>query len=239
MKIKVIIPNSSIEFRDEQIQERKKAVGYDTEIDVICLPKGPESIESSADDVFAAPYVLDEIQRAEKEGYDAVTIDCAADVSIRAAKETACIPVTSGGEASLLFALALGDKFSVITVLPATAHSIKHNIRSYCLEDRLASVRSVNIPVLELHDTERLKKVLKKEIKKAIYQDGAEVIVLGCTGMSPVARALNQEFEKVPIIDPAVAAIKLAESLVQMGIMHSKLSFETPPKKRLRNFQKR
>lgn len=233
MRIKVIIPNSSEEFRDEQADHRRQVAMEGTSVDVICLPKGPVSLESSADEAYAAPYLLDEIKKAEKEGYDAVTIDCAGDPALRAAREIANIPVVSGGEASRLLALALGDKFSVITVLSNTVDIIKSNIIASQLDGRLASVRSAEVPVLELKDRERAKASILREARKAIEEDGADVIVLGCTGMAKLAKEIQEELG-VPVVEPATAAIKLAEMLVQMGLSHSKISFKIPPEKEIK-----
>ena len=77
MRIKVIIPNSSEEFRNEAVNHRKQVATPGTAIDVVCLSKGPVSMESFADEGYASPHLLDEIKKAEAEGYDAVTIDCA------------------------------------------------------------------------------------------------------------------------------------------------------------------
>lgn len=233
MRIKVIIPNSSEEFRDEQADHRRQVAMEGTSVDVICLLKGPVSLESSADEAYAAPYLLDEVKKAEKEGYDAVTIDCAGDPALRAAREIANIPVVSGGEASRLLALALGDKFSVITVLSNTVDIIKSNIVASQLDGRLASVRSAEVPVLELKDHERAKASILREARKAIEEDGADVIVLGCTGMAKLAKEIQEELG-VPVVEPATAAIKLAEILVQMGLSHSKISFKTPPEKEIK-----
>lgn len=215
------------------MEERRKAAGPEVEVDVVCLSHGPESIESAYDDVFAGPYVIEEVRRAEEEGYDAVTIDCAADVAIRAVKEAARIPVVSAGEASLVYALVLGDRFSVITVLEETARAIEHNVGAKGLRDRLASVRAINIPVLNLNNHERTAKALLEISRLAIAEDRADVIVLGCTGMSPLARQMAVELP-VPVIDPAVAAIELAKSLVAMGLSHSKRAFPFPRPKAIR-----
>lgn len=233
MRLRVIIPNSSEEFRVGQVEERRRAGGPGVYVDVICLSHGPESIESSYDEIVAGPYVLEEVQRAEREGYDAVTIDCAADVAIRAVKEVARIPVVSAGEASIIYALALGDRFSVVTVLQETARLIEHNVGAKGLRDRLASVRAINIPVLDLENYERTTRTLLEVSRLAIAEDGADVIVLGCTGMSPVARQMAAELP-VPVVDPAVAAIELAKSLVAMGLAHSKTAFLSPRPKRIK-----
>jgi len=233
MKIKVIIPNSSREFRDEQADHRRSITSSGTQVDVVCLDRGPVSIECAADDVNAAPYMLDEIKKAEKEGYHAVTIDCAMDPSPRAVKEITRLPVVIGGEASRALALLLGDRFSVITVLPNTAKVIEANIVASGLESRCASVRSAEIPVLELNNYGKTKRRLLVEAKKAIQEDGAEVIVLGCTGMAKLAKELQSELG-VPVVEPATAAIKIAEILVQMGLTQSKLSYPPPPKKEIK-----
>ncbi len=232
MKIKVILPNSSPELARDRIEDRKAIAGKDTEIEVICLPKGPVSVENASDEARAIPYILDEIKRAEKEGYDAVTIDCAGDPFPRAIKETATIPVVIGGEASRLLAMVLGDKFSVITVLPSGCDLFRHNVEASGMGSRLASVRAIDMPVLELLDHEKAKDAILNEAKKAIEEDGAHVIILGCAGMSSILTYVQQQLQ-VPVIDPGGAAIKIAESLVALRLTQSKHCFPTPPPKKI------
>jgi len=232
MKIKVIIPNSSTKFRDSQVEERKKAAAPGNEVDVVCLTHGPVSIEASYDEALAAPYIIEEVKKAEEEGYDAVSLDCAMDTIVRAAREAVKIPVTSAGEASYLLALGLCRKFSVVTVLKSTAEAIKENISKYGFENRVASVRVANIPVLDLKDEKKAFKTILAEAKLALEKDEAEVIVLGCTGMSSLTQKLQKELE-VPVIDPAVASLKLAEIYVSMGLTASNRTYEIPPEKEI------
>jgi allantoin racemase len=227
MKIKVVIPNASVEFRDSQIEERKKAAWSGTEIEVVCLSHGPVSIEAAYDEALAAPYIIEEVKKAEGEGFDAVSLDCAMDTAVRAAREAVRIPVTSAGEASYLLAMNLCRRFSVVTVMKSTADDIKENICKYGFEGRVASVRSAEVPVLDLNDEERALKGILKEARKAIEIEKAEAIVLGCTGMSSLTKRLQKELN-VPVIDPAVASLKLAEVLVTMGLTTSSIAYETP-----------
>lgn len=224
IKIKVLIPNSSEEFRDSQIEERKKAALRGTEVEVVCLPHGPVSIESAYDEAMAAPYIIEEVKKAEAQGFDAVSLDCAMDTVVRATREAVRIPVTSAGEASYLIAMSLCRRFSIVTVLKSTANEIRENIRKYGFESRVSSVRCADVPVLELNNEEKAYRAILKESKIAIEEEGAEVIALGCTGMSPLARRLQKEID-VPVIDPAVAALKLAEIFVSMGITTSRLAY--------------
>lgn len=232
INIKVIIPNSSTEFRDSQIEERKKAAAPGSEVEVICLAHGPVSIEAAYDEALAGPYIIEEVKKAETEGFDAVSLDCAMDTVVRASREAVNIPVTSAGESSYLLALGLCSKFSVVTVLRSTADAIKENIRKYGYESRVASVRYADIPVLDLQDENKAFDAILKESKIAIEHEGAEVIVLGCTGMSSLTQRL-QESLGVPVIDPAVASLKLAEIYVSMGLTTSKIAYESPSEKKI------
>jgi allantoin racemase len=63
--------------------------------------------------------------------------------------------------------------------------------------------------------------LLAEECRKAIKEDGAEAIVLGCAGMSDLANELSEELN-VPVIDGVAAAVKLAESLHQLNLVTSK-----------------
>ncbi len=233
VRIKIILPNSSPELAKDRINDRKAVAGRETEIEVTCLPKGPVSVETASDEARAIPYILDEVKRAEEEGYDAVTIDCAMDPFPRAIKETVTIPVVLGGEASRLMAMVLGDKFSIITMLPSAADVIRENVESSGAGSRLASVRAINLSVLELLDHEKAKKAILREARKAVEEDGAHVIILGCAGMSPIIRHVEEQLQ-VPVIEPGGAALKLAEALVSMGLAQSKRCFPTPPRKEIK-----
>jgi len=230
MRIKVIIPNASVPFRDSQIEERKKTASPGTQVEVDCLPHGPVSIESAYDEAMAGPHIIAEVQRAEAEGFDAVSLDCAMDTVVRAAREAVSIPVASAGEASYLAAMGLCIKFSVVTVLKSTADAIRDNIRKYGFEGRCASVRYARIPVLELSDEEKSFTAIAAEARRALAEDGAECIVLGCTGMSSLAGRLMSSLG-APVVDPAVAALKMAELYVEMGLSSSKIAFEKPSEK--------
>lgn len=230
MKIRVIIPNASVAFLQTQEEERRRAAGHGVEVTTVCLPSGPVSLESGVDDALVAIPLLQESRKAEQDGCDAIVIDCAADPSVRAVREYVGIPVVSAGEAAFQYALGLGDRFSVVTVLPNTARLIEDRLRAYGLLSRVASVCYADVPVLGLEDMSHASERILKQARIAIDSDGADVIVLGCTGMSPVTRHLQQNLE-VPVVDPATAALTLAESLVRMGLTHSRRCYPIPPAK--------
>jgi allantoin racemase len=83
-------------------------------------------------------------------------------------------------------------------------------------------VRASDIPVLQLEDpaSGAIGK-LRAEIERALAEDGAEAIVLGCAGMTDLAREL-QDIYGVPVVDGVAAAVKQAEALVSLGLSTSK-----------------
>jgi allantoin racemase len=224
MKIRVIIPNSSEPFRAGQEEDRKKAASAGVEVEVVCLQEGPESIESALDEALAGPHIIGEVVRAAQEGCDAVSLDCAMDTVVRAAREAVDIPVVSAGEASHLLALGLARRFSIVTVMDSTAEAIRENLAKTGLDRRAASVRAAHVPVLELADQERAFTAILAQARLALEEDGAQAIVLGCTGMSQVAARLQKELG-VPVIDPAEASIQLAEVYVRMGLSGSRAAY--------------
>ena len=76
--------------------------------------------------------------------------------------------------------------------------------------------------------------------EKAVIQDGAHILVLGCTGMIGVARQLQDALHArglhVPVLDPPGVAIKMAEMLSDLELAQSKLSYPLPPKKALTGY---
>ena len=229
------LSNDELERRQREYSERRKKLYKlcpETEVDSVGIEKGPSSIECRYDEILAIPEIVKRVSEAEREGVDACVINCFGDPGVRASREVAKMLVMGPCESSLLVAASLCNKFSVITVLKSVVGLIEENAKIYGLYDKLASVRAVDIPVHELHrDDERTARALFEEGKKALEEDGAEVLVLGCTGMTGMAERLSKELG-VTVIDPLPTAMKFAETLVALGLCHSKLAFPIPPEKK-------
>ena len=62
-------------------------------------------------------------------------------------------------------------------------------------------------------------------------EDDAEAILLGCAGFTQFADELERELE-IPVLDGVVCAVKMAESLVELGKTTSKYKTYRPPEKK-------
>lgn len=235
MKICAVIPILKKKvFEEVTYRELKAAARPDVEITVVSLEKGPASIESMYEEEVAAPWILQKVKEAEEKGFDAVIIDCMGDPALEAAREIVSIPVVGPCESSMMIASMLGDKFSVVTILKRLVPLFWRKVKSYGLEGKTASVRSIEVPVLELEEKrEEVKAALLRESKKAIEEDGADVIILGCTGLIGMAEELKESLG-VPVVDPGTTPLKVAEILVDLKLSQSKVVYSEPPKKEIR-----
>ncbi len=231
--IYIINPLTDKEFEEMTIREVEPAASAETQLRVVSLDKGPASIECRYDEVIAAPYVVKKVREVADKA-DAIIINCFGDVAVDAAREVTDVPIIGPGSSSMALAQLLGHNFSVVTVLSRLAPLI-NKIAAKLGTTKLTSVRAVDMPVLELKDRPKTVEKLTKESIKAIEDDRAHVIVLGCTGMAGLADQVKHELANqgynIPVVDPLVVALKLAEILVDMKTSQSRLTYPPPPEK--------
>jgi len=80
------------------------------------------------------------------------------------------------------------------------------------------------LSVLELeNDLEATKERLIHVGRKAVEEEGAEVLCLGCAGMALMDKAV-EEAVGVPVLDGTVCAIKIAEGMHAYGLKTSKVA---------------
>lgn len=213
----------------------------DLKISHSLLEVGPSSIESEFDEALAAPDTIRVAIEAEDAGANAVIIDCMGDPGINACREAVSIPVLGAGQTAMHLANMLGHRFSFVTVLDRIKPMIDKIIGSYGLSQKYASFQSIDVPVLELaHDISALNAALSEKAIVSIEEDGADVIILGCTGFFGCADAIRATLLKagydMPVIDPIPVAVHMAEALIKSGLSHSKVSSPAPSTKVVRGF---
>ena len=220
MRILVVNPNTTASMTRKIGQAAEAAASPGTTIGAVNPEFGPASIEGYYDEVFSIPGLLAEIQKAPDA--DAYVVACFDDTGLDAARCLTAAPVVGIGEAAFHLASLVGGQFSVVTTLSRSVPAIEHNLVKYGLASRCARVRASDVPVLDLEipgSDGRAR--ISAEIGRAIAEDRAEAIVLGCAGMADLAAALSRE-HGVPVVDGVGAAVKLAESLVSLGLRTSK-----------------
>lgn len=205
------------------------------------IDAGPGSIECEFETAICVPDTILKIVEAERDGVDAVVIDCMADPGLRAARETVRIPVVGPSQASMHVAAMLGHRFSVVTVMRRLRAQFENAAAIHGLSQRLASVRHVDIPVLELEsDLGATVESLVEQARLAVELDGAEAVIFGCTGLMGCAGAVRAGLLAhgidVPVVDPIPTAVNVAAALVRSNLTQSALTYPPPPVKAISGY---
>jgi allantoin racemase len=229
MRIMVINPNSTAAMT-AQIRKTAEGCALATTVIEAVNPAGtPRSIEGHADEARAVPAMLDLIEAGQDRGAQGFVIACFDDPGLAAAREVARGPVVGICQAAVQVAVTIASRFSIVTTLPRSVPIIEDLVAQYGATPRCRSVRAVDMPVLSLEaEPARAEARLLREIEAARDIDGAEVVILGCAGMSDLCDRLAAQ-SGMPVIDGVVAAVKLVEGLVGAGYATSKLgSYDFP-----------
>jgi len=217
MRILIINPNS-----DPKMTEaiRKSATDFaEDRFEVLCelTPGAPKFIETYGDDVTAAAGILQLVERFEAE-CDAIVVACHGDPNLDAIKEKTNKPVVGIGEASMKIASMLGHSFSVVTTAKRSIPPKEVQARKYHLQDLLVSVRAPDSDASDCGDEQ----LFLDLAKAAVEEDLAEVIVLGCAGLTGMDKMIQGKLG-VPTLDGVVCALIVAEGLVRYGASTSKV----------------
>ena len=229
MELLVVNPNTTASMTEKIATAARRVAAPGTRIEAVNPTMGPVSIEGFYDEAFCVPGLL-EIVRARR--VDAVVIACFDDTGLDAARTVAAGPVVGICEAAMHVATLISGSFSVVTTLARSVPIVEQLARKYGFAQHCRRVRAAEVPVLALEEpgSDAFDR-LRDEIRRALSEDGCETILLGCAGMTDLARRLTAEFA-VPVVDGVAAAVKLAEGLVGMGLTTSRIGgYARPPSK--------
>jgi allantoin racemase len=232
MKIKIINPNTTWSMTEKIGACARKVATATTEIIAASPSMGPVSIESHYDEAMCVPGLLEEIRAGEACGVDGYVIACFGDPGLYAAREIARGPVIGIAEAAMHAASFVGAGFSVVTTLSRTCGMAWHLAERYGMQRFCRNVRVCDLNVLDLERTDsNALHVITEECRRALIQDKADCIVLGCAGMSDLCQEISRAIE-APVIDGVGAAVKMVEGIVQLGLVTSKRGeWAYPPSK--------
>ena len=222
MKIKVINPNTSQGMTDRIAEAARGVASPGTEIVAWCPVDGPPSIEGHYDEAMSLPGLLQAVREGEADGVDGYVIACFGDPGLQAARELARGPVLGIAEAGMHLASMVARSFSVVTTLGRTRGIAADLAERYGMQRFCRKVRASEVAVLELEDpaSNASERVLA-ECRRALEEDDAEAIVLGCAGMTDLCHGIGRALG-VPVIDGVAAAVVLVEGLQRLGLATSK-----------------
>ena len=164
--------------------------------------------------------------QAERDGYAGVYINTVGDYGLADTRAACRIPVTGAGEGAIRTAQRPGRRFAIVTIWPPALRFIYDAVLAQtgsandCAAIHHLSADS-DLTTLDRPDNfvremqacglTSMRKI-QAACRTALQDDGADVIILGCTCMQPTAALL--EADGLPVIEPMVAGYRYLESLV-------------------------
>jgi len=220
--LKILVVNPVGHSRWDE-QDRKLYMTFaspGTEVEVISLPEGPLSIEDPKAYGEVVPLVMKRVLELYM-NYDAVIVNCFLDPGVDLLKAMVNKPVVGPCEASLALAGLLSKKLAIVTVGNEALWMIEERVRALGYGTYLVTIKGIELTVPQLDEKRDEAIALTIEKSKEAISEGAEVVILGCTGLSGMAKEVQEAIDK-PVIDPSGAALKVAEALVKLGVFNPK-----------------
>lgn len=228
MKILIINPDYGMTQEEMALRCRilEEYTAPDTQLAMVCPQSSGVELNSALDVVLAAPEIVQLAADGQNAGFDAVVLYCFSDPVIDACREALRIPVIGGAQASCLAALNVCRSFGVILADEARLPEKKLFLRTLGVsQERIGQIAAVNLNgISPWADRETTFKKLLACGQKMMRETHTEAIVLGCLSFLGLAEPLSRVLG-IPVIDPAVAAVTTAESIVRQRLFTSKVSY--------------
>lgn len=228
MKILIINPDYGMTQEEMALRCRilEEYTAPDTQLAMVCPQNSGVELNSALDVVLAAPEIVQLAADGQNAGFDAVVLYCFSDPVIDACREALRIPVIGGAQAPCLAALNVCRSFGVILADEARLPEKKLFLRTLGVSpERIGQIAAVNLNgISPWADRETTFKKLLACGQKMMRETHTEAIVLGCLSFLGLAEPLSRVLG-IPVIDPAVAAVTTAESIVRQRLFTSKVSY--------------
>ncbi len=211
----VINPNSSEHVTEgiDRAVEPLRRLG----VPIWCktLSEGPPGIECQAQaDLVVAPLLqLAESLKSQASGY---VIACFGDPGLHALRDRLNVPVMGIQECAVLTALTHGQRFGVISILPASVPRHMRAFGAMGVTDRCAGDRALGLTVAELADKDRTLARMHEVGCALRDQDGADVLIMGCAGMAEYRDELESRIG-LPVVEPCQAAVSMAVGRIALN----------------------
>jgi allantoin racemase len=222
MKLLVINPNTTASMTQTIDAAALRVARTGTRVVTVQPDNGPASIQGYLDIARSLDGILNIAE--QHQDADATVVACFDDTGLDALRCIMDGPVIGIGEASFHAASLIAARFAVVTTLSRSIVGLTENLAKYGLATRCSGIRAADVPVLALEsDPDAARARIEAEISGALKNDGAEAIVLGCSGMASFTDSLAAKFS-VPVIDGISSAVAMSEALFSLGLKTSKIS---------------
>lgn len=214
--ILVVNPNSTVAVTRamDEACERLRIPGGPA-VECTTLAEGPPGIETQHDVESVVPPLV-RLVRERESGHAAFVIACFSDPGLHVLREVTRKPVLGIAECGLLTALTLGQKFGVIAILKQSIARHARYIGALGIANRMAGELALGLGVTELADEPKTFSRMLATGQRLRDEHGADVVVMGCGGMAPYRKRLEDALG-IPVVEPTQAAVAMAIGRVRLG----------------------
>jgi Asp/Glu/hydantoin racemase len=189
---------------------------------------------------FHDTQIIENVRRAEREGFDAVIIGVLQDPGLQVARSVVDIPVIGYGEVSMLTACMHGSRFAFVCINPDMDPLIRSMIHERGLETRAAPTAYMDCGYADLSDAvngkpQRFLSAFRSAAEKAMSEHGVDVLLPGQTIIAELLwREGMRELSGALVLDPRLPLLRMAEMLVDMrragfGVSRRGFYWQKPP----------
>lgn len=193
---------------------------------------GPAAFVAAHDFMFMELAVIEAAIGAAEEGFDAVSIDSLSDSGVAVLRSVLDIPVIGAGRTSIMTALMLGDRFSILVMHPSWIPIQRKIVSDVGVKDRLASIRSIDVEPDHVNLLGGKEEIVLPKLAAAaracVEEDGAETIMLGSTTMHAAGSYLAASCD-VPVVNPGPVTLSMVQLLVSLGLSNSRAGHPKTP----------
>ena len=231
MRILVLNPNMTDAVTQMLLAAARPAVASGTELTGLTAARGVPYIASRSEAQIAGAITLEMLAEHHRD-YDAVVLAAFGDPGLLPARELFDIPVVGMAEAAMLTACTLGQRFGIVTFTTTMGNWYQDTVDTYRLGARCAGIRARSLAFSSIENVQAEREQAIAELsREAVELDGADVVILGGAPLAGMAGRLRAQVP-VPIVDPIVAAVKMAEALVTLAPRKAQAgTFSRPPAK--------
>lgn len=203
-------------------EQCRRVLRPDTELYVTGIPVMVRDIENwRALQYYQNAQTLANMQRAQREGYDAFVIGCTLDVGLYEGRCMLDIPVVGISESAYHMAMTQGRLFALITSSPAFNEIYGEQIDRYGVGARhLRGSYTVHASEEEIAQALTHPEALMDKVRGVASRavgDGASVLLPGPAFLSTLAyRCGVTEVDGAPYLDTIAIAVKTAEAMADL-----------------------
>lgn len=230
LRIAIIAPVNTSQFNGLLLQAVQPVLPPDVDVSVHNLDQGHDCIQNRTDWLENGFPVVKLAKVLQDQGFDGIWLSDFDMCGVEAAREVIDIPIIGGFPTSAFTALGLSQRFGILTILPSTLAMQQGHVLTYGQQDNFAGIAPIDCPVDQLSNVDVVVAKSFPVALKLIQEQGAQSLLLGCTGFVGVAEKLSALLSEalqahVPVIDPNQAGIGYLISLVRMGARPSRLCY--------------